>query len=155
MLNEKASLDIVKTMLCSVIDYGNMFINTCNTQDLADLQVLQNNALRCCYNVTDPRDEHIFDLHVKANMKLLDVRRKKQLILCIWRNVQSGFVELHIPTRVTRAGTGCNIRLPIPRTEQYKRSVYYMGSQLWNCLNEETRNSNGLLEFKKAIEMIY
>ena len=31
MLSEKASIDIVKTVLCSTIDYGNMFVRTCNT----------------------------------------------------------------------------------------------------------------------------
>ena len=51
MLNKKASIDIVKTMICSIIYYGNMFISSCSLQDLSDLQVLQNNALRC-FNVT-------------------------------------------------------------------------------------------------------
>ena len=31
MLNVEAALDIVKNMLCSIINYGNMFISTCNT----------------------------------------------------------------------------------------------------------------------------
>ena len=48
MLNKKASIYIVKTMICSIIDYGNMFIGSCKEQDLSDLQVLQNSALRCC-----------------------------------------------------------------------------------------------------------
>ena len=45
MLNKKASMDIVKTMICSIIDYENMFISSCSLQDLSDLQVLQNNAM--------------------------------------------------------------------------------------------------------------
>ena len=77
MLNLKASIDIVKAVLSSIIDYGNMFISTCDSQDLSDLHILQNHALRCCYQVTDPHDEHIVDLHVNSNMQMLDVRRKK------------------------------------------------------------------------------
>ena len=118
MLNTKAALDIVKTMICSIIDYGNIFIDTCTLQDLQDLQVLQNNALRCCYNVSDPRDEHIADLHANANMEMLDVRRRKQQLLCFWRNVQTGFIELYHPVRITRGVQGNSIRLHIPRTEQ-------------------------------------
>ena len=100
MLNEKASIDIVKIMLCSIIDYGCIFVSTCNTQDL---QVLQNSALRCCYCVINPRDEHVFDLHGNANMQLLDERRKRHQILCIWHNIQNGFIEAHISTKVTRS----------------------------------------------------
>ena len=48
-LNKKASIDIVKTMICSIIDYGTLCIGSCKQQDLSDLQVLQNSALRCCY----------------------------------------------------------------------------------------------------------
>ena len=40
MLNEKAALDIVKTMLCSIIDYRNMFMCTCNIPHMSDLQIL-------------------------------------------------------------------------------------------------------------------
>ena len=63
MLNEKAASDIVKTMLCSIIDYGNMLKFACSIQDLSDLQILQNHALRCCYCIVDVRDEHVLDLH--------------------------------------------------------------------------------------------
>ena len=104
-------------MICSIIDFGNIFIDTCTLQDLQDLQVLQNNALRCCYNVSDLRDEHIADLHANANMEMLDVRRRKQQLLCIWRNVQTGFIEFYHPVRITRGVQGNSIRLPIPRTE--------------------------------------
>ena len=45
-------------MFCSIIDYGNIFIGTCSSQDLADLHILQNHAMGCCCNVADPRDEH-------------------------------------------------------------------------------------------------
>ena len=92
MINEKAALDITKTMLCSVIDYGNIFLSSCNKADLNDLQILQNNAVRCCYGVSDPRDKHVIDLHDQANMKLIDVRRKKHILTCIWRNTRKGII---------------------------------------------------------------
>ena len=30
MINIKAALDITKTMLCTVIDYGNILLSSCN-----------------------------------------------------------------------------------------------------------------------------
>ena len=38
MITLKASLDITKTMFCSIIDYGNIFISTCNENDLKDIR---------------------------------------------------------------------------------------------------------------------
>ena len=36
MINVKAALDITKTMLCSVIDYCNIFLSSCTQGDLSD-----------------------------------------------------------------------------------------------------------------------
>ena len=40
MVAVKAALDIKKTMFCSIIDYGNIFLSSCNANDLNDLQTL-------------------------------------------------------------------------------------------------------------------
>ena len=95
------------------------------------------------------------DIHVNANVKLLDVRRKRQIILCIWRNIQTGFIETYVPARVTRTGMCKLVRLPIPRTELYKKSVNYVGCKMWNDLNDELRNIDNLQEFKKEMYVLY
>ena len=38
MLKLKASIDITKTMFCSIKDYGNIFLSSCNDNDLRDVQ---------------------------------------------------------------------------------------------------------------------
>ena len=38
-------------MVISMIDYGNMFLTGCNADDLGDLDVIQNHALRCTFDV--------------------------------------------------------------------------------------------------------
>ena len=146
MLNTKAALDIVKTMLCSIIDCGNIFLNPCTIRDLEDLQTLQNHALICCYNVIDARMEHVIDLHKNANVNMLDVRRKRQQLLCIF-----GYLNSYNPVRNTRNVAGRTIRLLIPRTEQFKKSVYYSGSKEWNNLPENIRALHTLEEFKKGL----
>ena len=64
----KAALDITKTMFCSIIDYGNIFISSCTEGDLSDVQILQNHALRCCCNVKNYTEVHVRDLHVDTNV---------------------------------------------------------------------------------------
>ena len=154
MINVKAALDITKTMLCSVIDYGNIFLSSCNQADLNDMQILQNNALRCCYGVFDPRDGHILYLHKQANMKMLDIRRKKQILTCIWRNLKKGVIEIAQPIRQNRSAEAPNIYLPIPRTELFKKSVYYYGANLWNVLPVPVRLLDDIENFKLEINKI-
>ena len=156
MINTKAALDVAKTMLCSIIDYGNIFLSSINEADLNDLQILQNNAIRCCYKISDPRDEHIIllELHVRANMKLVDIRRQKQILTCLWRNIQKGIVKTADPIRQNRSAMAPTIYLPIPRT-LFKKSVFYMGATYWNALPRNVRSCDDIGKFKLEISNIF
>ena len=68
MITIKAALDITKTIFCSIIDYGNVFLSSCNIRELKDIQTLQNHVLRCCHKITDPRDEHVLHLNNISNV---------------------------------------------------------------------------------------
>ena len=85
----------------------------------------QNHALSCCHEITDPRDEHIVQLHNISNKSLVDVRRKRQIIMYTWRNINNGIIEIATPVRQTRAAMTTTIYLPILHTETYKKSVFY------------------------------
>ena len=151
MITYKAALDITKTMFCSIIDYGNIFISSCSDGDLYDVQVLQNHALRSCCNVKTHTDVHINDLHIKTNVQMVDVRRRRQILTCIWRNIKKGIITTAIPARETRHTIAPSIYLPIPRTELFKKSVYYYGATLWNSLPSETRFCDNIEEFKNKL----
>ena len=83
--------------------------------DLKDLQTMQNHALSCCHKVTDPRDEHVNHLHTTSNIVTVDIRRKRQLSTCIWRNINKGVIDISIPIRHTRAAVALTIYLPVQR----------------------------------------
>ena len=117
MLTVKAALDVTKTMLCSIIDYGNIFLSSCNDADLLDIQILQNHALRCCHNIYDHRLMHTAHLHDISNVKTVDIRRKRQILTCIWRNIKCNVLKIAVPIRHTRATEGPTIYLPVPSTE--------------------------------------
>ena len=154
MINLKAALDVTKTMLCSIIDYGNIFLSTIKEVDLNDLQTLQNNAIRCCYQISDPRDEHILELHVRANMKLVNIRRQKQILTCLWRNIQKGVVNIKETNRLNRSAMAPTVYLPIPRTTIFKKSVFYLGAKLWNALPRNVRLCDDIDKFKLEINNI-
>ena len=87
------------------------------------MQILQNNAIRCCYGVSDPRDEHVIYLHGQAFMKIIDVRRKKLILTCIWRNLRKGVIQIAQPIRQNRSAKAPSIYFHIPRTELFRKSV--------------------------------
>ena len=52
----------------------------------------------------------------------------------------------------TKAEGSCkSVRLPIHRTEQYKKSAFYIGCKDWNELDEAVREIIVSKEFKKKI----
>ena len=63
-------------------------------------------------------------------------------------------MEVYSPVRMTRNVQGMTIRLPIPRNEHFKKSVYYMGSSEWNALTSDVRNTVVLNDFKKEINLV-
>ena len=74
LLTEQAAETIAKTMVIPTIDYGNMFLTGCNADDIGDLDVIHNHALRCAFNIYNPRDLHINLLLMQANSMSLKKR---------------------------------------------------------------------------------
>ena len=99
--------------------------------------------------------EHIQELHVRANIKLVHIRRKKQILTCIWRNIQKGVVNIAEPIRQNRSALAPTIYLPIPRTTLFKKSVFYMGATLWNTLPRNVRLCDDIDKFKLEINNIF
>ena len=55
MITVKAALDVAKTMFCSIVDYGNIFLTACTKSELKDIQTLQYHASLCllkCFTLT-------------------------------------------------------------------------------------------------------
>ena len=59
----QAALSVGKSMIISIIDYGNIFLTTLTQEDKSDLQKLQNEILSCCLDIVDPMDINIMEIH--------------------------------------------------------------------------------------------
>ena len=95
-----------------------------------------------------PIDVHIVDLCKDTNVKMVEIRRKRQILTCTWRNIKKGILKTGIPLRETRHNDAPTIYLPVPKTEPFKKSVNYYGAALWNTLPVETRLSDSIEDFK-------
>ena len=72
---------------------------------------------------------------------------KRQILTCIWKNINKNkcIIDIVVPVRLTRAALAPTIHLPIPRTEIFKKSVFYYGATLWNQLPQDTRLQENIL----------
>ena len=74
---------IYKQTILPLLDYAGFLLFSLNASDRYDLQILQNDALRTCYNVRLRDCMSIKKLHAEANLLSLDQRQIIQLLLCI------------------------------------------------------------------------
>ena len=51
MITMQASVQIFKSVFLGVLDYGSFFESSIQEEIKEDIQILQNNALRCCFNI--------------------------------------------------------------------------------------------------------
>ena len=117
-----AATQVLKTMFVSVLDYGNIFLTGINQDKLYDLQKLQNDALRCCLNIKNPRDVHVNDMHEQLNLHLLDHRRTVQLLTCVRKCIDNNYLPYVKPEDVILRNQSLKIKMPIPRNDTVKRA---------------------------------
>ena len=119
-------------MILSLIDYGNIFLTCCTQKDKSDLQVLQNEILRCCLKIDDPLDQNILEMHNLFNILMVDQRRILQLLTLIKKSTLENKLELVDHDRETRHNDG--LKLPIPKNQHVRYAPFYVGSACWNIL---------------------
>ena len=122
-----AATQILKTMFVSVLDYGNVFLTGINRDKLSDLQKLQNDAVRCCLSIKNPRDAHVIDLHEQLQLHLIDHRRTVQLLTCIKNGVENNFLPHTAPEIAILRNQALKTIIPIPRNDTIKKKPLLLG----------------------------
>ena len=56
MMTMQVAVMIFKFVFLGVLDYGSRFVSSVQDEVKEDIQILQNNALQCCFNIQAPRD---------------------------------------------------------------------------------------------------
>ena len=146
----QAALLVFKSIFLGVLDYGAIFLSSLPEHIKDDIQVLQNNALRSCLNIIDPRDMNVLELHANVNVQLFRNRIVKYLLICIRNAVYDGTLSM-VNTGIRTRQDGHTIKLPIPRTKYIRKSPFYWGSQIWNSLPLHIRILPDKLSFKQHI----
>ena len=149
------ALAIYKQTILLLIDYTGFMQMSVNISDKSEFQVMQNNALRICYNVRLRDKVSIERMHNEAKLLSLDQRRQKQvlLLLFIYKNRHLAVRRVH--ARNTRAANVYSFVYEKYQNVKYKNSPYYKGSLLWDTLPVETRQCLNIIDFRNSLKRIY
>ena len=134
-----AALAVGKSMILSLIDYGNIFLTCLTHEDKSDLQKLQNKILRCCLNIVDPLDINITEMHTLTKVDPVDAQRTYNLLIMVHKGVKENRIKLLDHNVNTRYNDGYKIELIRPRNDHVRNSCFYTGTSLWNNLTLDIR----------------
>ena len=110
-----------------------------NKQDIDKLQVLQNRALRMCFNIQNPRDISIQRLHEMAKVDMLYKRRMLQLLSIIY-DIRSKSLYQHHHARNVRWADTYAFEIKRANIELYIKSPFYVGCTFWNDLPKNSQD---------------
>ena len=153
-INQDCAVLIYKQTILPLLDYSGFLLNSCNVSDRHDLQILQNDALRTCYNVNRRDRLSIRKMHHDANLLSLDHRRKMQLLSLMFIHKMNNNVQRPI-LRATRGADRYRFNLERYNNVKYKNSPYYKGSELWDTLPLTTVDCDSVFEFKQLLKKRY
>ena len=145
---------VYKQTVMPLVEYVSFMLNMNTNQEIVKLQRLQNRALRMCFDVYNPVEISVNDLHADAKVDLLKKRRDLNL-LCIMYEMKQQRLYERIGDRVTRQGDKYVFQTDIVNLGVYARSPYYIGSQLWNELPSNIQNARTKAQFKHEVKTLW
>ena len=149
-ISTKCAILIYKQTIMPLLDYPGFLLNSCNISDRKDLQVLQNDALRTCYNVRRRDRLSLCKLHAEAKLLSLEQRRNIQLLSLMYLHKKNHDVQRAV-RRATRGARRYKFSVERYNTVKYKNSPFYKGCELWDTLPKPIIDSETLVEFKKLL----
>ncbi len=129
---------------------------SCATQEaLNKLQIVQNRACRVI--LREGKQANVDNMHRRLKLlKLVDCRELHMNCLChknIYSDTKMGldtfFVRVEQGTRITRHANNMNMKVKNFRTEKGRQAIAYRGPMSWNKLDNDLKNCNKFVSFKK------
>ena len=128
-INFETAILVYKQTILPILDYAGFMCLSLNVEDKKDLQIMQNDALRFCYNIRLSDRVTIFNLHEQAKLSSLEQRRIRQLL-----GLQFLLYKKDTDRHVTRANTRSQqkyvFKVDTKIGKKYERSPYYIGTLL-------------------------
>ena len=153
IITTKCAIDIYKQTILPLFDYAGFMLYSINQSDKNDLQVLQNDALRTCYNVQRRDRLSVKNLHSQAKLLSLHQRRQIQLLTLMYIHKQN-VNPFRVNARHTRGADRYRFHTERCNNNKYRNSPYYRGSNMWDLLLKSTIDRDTLFEFKMIVKKV-
>lgn len=155
--------DIIRSLILSRLDYGNVLLMGVNTTDISRLQTLQNWAAKLILraNKMDHASPLLHQLHWLPVRDRITFKAMLYVFKClagIGPEYLSSCLELYNPTREgLRSALDCTrMTVPIIRSWTFKsaadKAFSYTAPKVWNNLPSSVRSAQSLSIFKKGLK---
>ena len=148
--DKHTALLVYKSMILPIMEYSAILIGSGPVWATRKLETLQNDCLRVCEGIRDPRDIHVEQLHTQNGVVMLEERRHRQLLGMMY-SLSRDPESVIVPARELRGGTKIKLKLSRPHKDIYYKSPLYRGTQLWDRLDGVKQHSTNRENFLKSL----
>ena len=149
--DRNASSSVYVHMIRSIIDYCSFLSGGGPVWATKKLQTLQNNGLRVCERIKDPRGVDIQGLHDGLNVSTVETTRRRQLLTLLHKRATDAENVLTRP-RVLRGNDNVTLKVPRVKKAIYERSPLYRGIPHWDELDATTQHLASPTLFLSALK---
>ena len=125
-------------MVRSIMEYCGFVTDGGPVWAARQMQTLQNDALRICERIRDPRGVNVDALHTRNNLSELKPARSREL-LCHLHKMSMNPRNLVVPARDLRGNSRLQLRVARSKSGVYDRSPIHRGVLGWNELPASTQ----------------
>lgn len=148
MINSNSAVQIYRSLILPVLEYGDLFLTSCTTKSLEKLQKLQNRLLRVAISPNIRTSN--FDLHLKAKVLPVSYRRILSILRVMFFLSFSNSRLVSNPAN--RSGHSFMFNMPFPRSKLFQVNICYLGRKCWNSLPRHIRMMRNYKMFKKKVK---
>ena len=145
---------VYKQTIMPIFDYSGFIQLSLRVEDKRELQIMQKDSLRFCYNVKIADRVSIANLHERAKLASLEQRRMRNLL-----GLQYLLYKKNIDRHVTRVNTRSQqkyvFKIDTKIGKKYERSPFFIGTRLWNKLSKDIQESLNIYVFKHKVARLY
>ena len=155
-INRRAAITIYKSTILPILEYADYLVESSRASFGLKLQRLQNRGLRIVeYSHSLVNRFSVEDLHIRNNIKYLNVRRKHNMLLLMHMLARdSTFLDNQPRTRQLRGNNKIKFSISRPKTERYVNSPIFRGVKVWDALPAPIQKLPTRIMFKAAIKNI-
>ena len=136
--DKATSLQVYVTMIRSIMEHCGFVTDGGPVWATRKMQTLQNDALRICECIRDPRGVDIDALHTRNQIPKLVRARDKELLSYMHKMSQDQNNVLQAP-RILRGNRGVLLKVPRSKKAVFDRSPMYRGLPLWDELDPDVQ----------------